>query len=296
MGYRGSRPPHASAYKKSGHAVEDEFAELIDGSTDGLPKGGKTDVVGPRSETYSVKSGKKHWQLFLYGLDRLSTDKNFLDLAALGFDLAKSLQCFPADRVKYFDDKAAIKLRHRALIEDHKKGSDGYWSALHGEFPDNSYLNSKVSLKAHNAEILIEIQKPKVKSDFLRLAMFNKDEVGYLVIKNEEDFHLFKANEVVACLVEKTTVQLSTTGGHKNDLSVEGQKLLFRTDKNLLELEVRNDGSSYRRLKLNAEIQECFRLLDDEFSTSESRGQIHVRSRPRKRAFPTPKDLFGCSL
>jgi hypothetical protein len=126
--------------------------------------------------------------------------------------------------------------------------------------------------------------------------MFNKDEVDHLVIKNEEDFHVFKANEVVACLVEKTTVQLSTTGGQANDLSVGGQKLLFRTHKNLLELEVRNDGSNYRKLKLNAKVQECFRLLDDEFLISESRGQIHVRSRPRKKAFPTPKDLFGCFL
>ena len=293
MGYRGSSSAAASSYKRSGHKIEDLFADLIGGTTDDLPLQGKTDVIGPQDETYSVKSDSKKWQIFLYGLPRISEDENFADLARRGFDLSKSLEAFPDNPEIYFADKDALKLRLPSLKKAYGRDRDGLLRALHREFQHNSYLNSKETLQAHNGKLLTSIKSQSIKADFLQLALFNKVEVAYLVIEDKGEFHVFKASDVVSCLVERTTAHVSETGGQAGDLSLGGQKLLLKTDVNLMELEVRNDPGHYRELRMNFVSQACFRLLDDVFLIRESSGRIHKRSRPTDSLPPTPKDIFG---
>ena len=75
---RGLSSENARKVRQQGHDDAFEFAMLIgldsDYQNDVVAK---KDVIDPSGDAHSVKSGNKKWQLFLYGLNRFSTDDFF---------------------------------------------------------------------------------------------------------------------------------------------------------------------------------------------------------------------------
>jgi len=276
--YRGSSSAAASAYKKRGHRVEQEFSFQIGGTTEGLPPQGKTDCKDGEGQTYSVKNhAKKNWQIFLYSHSRVVSDTGFRELCSLGLCLQQMLESYPDDQKYYFKDKAILKKE----LPDIKKslgGSDSLVSAVRRHFPDNQYFISKLNLQKATELIAESLADEKIKFEFLKKAFFNGDEVNYLSLQNHKDFHIFEADEVVKCLVNYTSVSRSGTGGHKTDLSLPGQKVLLKTNRNLMELEVRNEPKHYRELRMNVRRDVCFELLDAKFATDRVSGSLHYRS------------------
>ncbi len=86
----------ASYVKRQGHSDAKEFAKLIGPSDEYLndPKA-KKDVIDKSGDLYSVKSGKKKWQIFLYSKKRFENDYSFRVMNGMGQLLLKCTKCFP---------------------------------------------------------------------------------------------------------------------------------------------------------------------------------------------------------
>lgn len=76
---RASTSEQARCYRETGHANALKFAKALGLGADyrNDPQA-KKDVIDPSGDAHSVKSGDKHWQLFLYGRNRFLTDDGFL--------------------------------------------------------------------------------------------------------------------------------------------------------------------------------------------------------------------------
>lgn len=259
MGFRGSSSNDAREYKLEGHRVEELFALAIGGSTLGLPPQGKTDCIDSQSVSYSVKKTAKKWQIFLYGLDRLVSDEGFKSLAARGLPLSDLLSAFPKDYSSYLKDKESIK----SFLQTIKSDSGTRVGLVREEFKGgNAYLDSKVSLAIVTSKISESLQSYALKKDFLSKSIFNDEEVKRLAIQDGASFRVFDSRQVIATLASQTDVVTSGVGGQKTDLSIAGQKVIFRAATNIVELEVRNDSvRHYRQLRFNMNSRAFLNLL-----------------------------------
>lgn len=221
MASRASSSQHASRYKRRGHHVEKLFAQEIgrDEEYKNAPQG-KKDVVDLAGDAHSVKGGDVHWQMFLYGRDRLINDDGFQALNGVGALLVHCLDVFPSTLERY----------------------------------KNSEDECKEKLKTPMADLKDRFQRKTLLRAFLNKAFFNSGEVNYLSVLYENQFHVFKNDDVISALVKKLTVENNSTG-LKVVMKYEGN--------NLGELEVRNDQSSYKRILFNINIKRIMTLLFD---------------------------------
>ena len=268
-GFRGSSPEHASQYKKAGHSNEDDFGVIFGGTNENLPPQGKTDWIDSDGNRYSIKSGldkktrtwAKHWQIFLYGLPRLKSDKDFVK-SPEGLMLRRMLESFPEDATSYFADKIVAK----ALLAKIPKTIKG--ESRLNEFrrklaqKNNLYFDSKVRLQKITSDLSAALTDKSARVNFFSKAFFNNDEVQFLAISEGEKFVIYPRQVVVEILAEHLAPMISNAGTRPDDLNVPGQKVIFKLDgKNIAELEVRNELSHYREIRFNGKVQKIASLL-----------------------------------
>lgn len=211
------RSERASYVKRQGHADAREFAEIM-GMHDAIfSPTAKKDVADRYGNSFSVKSGEKKWQIFLYGKTRFTENFEFKD-RAIGRYFIYCIDAFPENREEYLSNKTKYKMR---LQEPMK--------AL--------------------CELLSE--RPTLEW-FLNKSLFNSNEVNYLVIKEGGAFHVFDSTEVVRVIASSVIVENSKA---RQRGQMDDQKVVFRIkegdkQKTLGEIEMRNDSDiHYREVK-----------------------------------------------
>lgn len=228
---RASSSAAARAYRQAGHDNALKFALAIGLTCDYQnDKRAKKDVIDKSGDAHSVKSGKKHWQIFLYSRKRFVEDDGFQALNGVGTLLVHCIDSFPPSFREYKKNPIAAKQRLRTPMREIK-----------------DRLQRKALLRA-----------------FLGKAIFNSGEVDYLTALHDDGkFHVFRSNDVVQALGEAFTIENSgSTEG------VPDQKVLFRYDgKTVGELEMRHDSAQhYQEVKFNMKIQEAMSLLLDKIT------------------------------
>jgi hypothetical protein len=264
--YRGSSTSHARAYKKAGHVNEEDFGSLVGGSNIGLPPQGKTDWIDGSRRTYSVKRGHgcKKWQVFLYGRERISNDKDFLRIGNVGPLLLEALGCFPDSYAKYSEDKNSLKKFLTNIIADDRSGISILSRVVEQFEGKNTYLDSKISLSRITAQICKELSNPGTRKDFFQKSMFNNTEVSHLALSQEKHFEIYSRELVVSALGEGLEPSASKPGTNKLDLNVPGQKVLLKNTSNVVEIEIRNDSEKhYRQVRFNMVTAPAIALLKE---------------------------------
>lgn len=255
----------SSEKKLGGHRNEDEFASLIGG---GVIKGTqKGDVEDEDGLLYSVKSGKK-WQIFLYGFDRINSSK-YLQI------LQPCLEAFPKDPDRYFKDRMSVIDFKEKYVKKHgrEKAKKLLNEEVIGNLGKNEYVTSKNMLAEATADVCKKLENKAFLQSFLDEALFNNKEVSYLAIKDstfrrDEVFKVFSRNEVLSILSSELFPKTSKAGNVPEDFNVPGQKtLLFYktkagTQKNIVEIEIRNDSNThYRQVRFNMYSRDALSLL-----------------------------------
>ena len=218
MRKRAMTSAEASEKKLMGHKQEHIFAECISGEVN---KGGQTnkkDVVDDKHRIYSVKSGE-WWQIFLYSRSRFLTNTAFRGLGKLSGLLVKCIDAFPESWEAYKKNK----------------------------------MPHKIKLQTPMKALCEELNLPNMLAAFFNKALFNGGEVNYLSIlpahlgksSNEEKiFHVFASQDVENVLASNISV-VNSFARHSGQ--VDCQKVLFRTDKNIGEIEIRTDSKTHHR-------------------------------------------------
>ncbi len=217
----------ASYVKRKGHADAREFAELLGiGREYRSEPQAKKDVIDLEGHSYSVKSGEKKWQIFLYGRTRFESDYTFRGMNGLGDLFLRCINSFPEKREEYLRNKDEYK---RKLQEPMR-------------------------------ELCNRLSEKRLLAAFIDKSIFNSGEVDFLVIKEEGIFHVFGNKEVVNTLVNNYEVENSKAKG-KNQL--DDQKVIFRVKgKTHGEIEMRNDSDiHYREVKFWLDKKLTFNLL-----------------------------------
>ena len=255
----------ASQKKISGHIQETDYAQLI--SADTLSGTQKGDVRDQKGRLHSVKSGKK-WQIFLYRPERIKSCK-YLNVLLPCLDVfPKNYSTYEKDRVRCIEYKEKYVKDHGRSKAKLLKNED----VIH-ELGPNSYVISKFELSTKTSLVCSDLKDKVVLRNFLDESIFNSAEVSYLVVKdstylNDNFFKIFDRNDVLDVLVEKLTPEVSKAGHVPEDFNVEGQKTLLcyknknGKNKNIVEIEVRNDGPvHYRELRFNMYSRDALLLL-----------------------------------
>lgn len=235
-GYKGMTSEEASIKKVSGHINEFDYAALIGGEVNKGLQSKKTDVVDGRHGTHSVKSGKK-WQIFLYGKSRFASDNVLKGVGRVANLLIDCIDALPLDRDERLRDSEP----------------------------------SKAAIQAPMQELAQELTDRNVLRAFLTLAAFDGGQVSYWAILPPEidqttagpetkNFHVFHQDDVIRVLMDRVEVANSKA---RNRTQRDNQKVVFRTGKNLGEIEVRTDKQNYRRAKLWFLASEVLRVLGD---------------------------------
>ena len=213
--------------RQSGHNDALEFAIAIGLSRDYKnDQRAKKDVIDLSGDSYSVKSGEKKWQIFLYGEERFKTDPAFQVMNGIGALLVECINCFPATFSEYQGDKArakeSLRIHMRTLLEK---------------------LGEKTRLRA-----------------FFDKSIFNYGEVNYLVVKHDGKFHVFLNKDVLDAFSENLTVANSQA---RHEGHTAEQKVLFcYKGRTLAELEMRNDSDiHYREVRFNMLKPKAMQLL-----------------------------------
>ncbi|MEO0127214.1 MAG: hypothetical protein ABIL44_05645 [candidate division WOR-3 bacterium] len=217
----------ASYVKRKGHADAREFAELLGiGKEYKSEPQAKKDVIDLEGHSYSVKSGEKKWQIFLYGETRFETDYTFRGMNGLGELFLKCINSFPESRSVYLKNKTLYKIK----------------------------------LQKPMRKLCQRLSEKRLLAVFIDKSMFNSGEVNYLVIKESEIFHVFWSREVVDILTNSYEVENSKARG-KNQ--IDDQKVIFKVGgKTHGEIEMRNDSDvHYREIKFWMDKKLTFRLL-----------------------------------
>jgi len=256
----------SSEKKKDGHKNEAIFASLIKGEViKGTQKG---DVKDSFNNSYSVKGGKK-WQIFLYTRKRIE-DSIYLNI------LKPCIDSFPNDYEKYLKDRiTCISLKEKYIkLNGREAGKLLSNEEVIKELGENVYFSSKNLLNKNNNIISRKLLDKEVLKNFYNEALFNNDEVKFLTIKDNRIkdrnvFKIFKRDDVLNILTEKTFPQLSKAGRVPEDLNIEGQKILlcYKKDngifKNIVEIEVRNESDDkYRLLRFNMYSKDALDLFE----------------------------------
>jgi len=214
---RGLTTENARIIRQRGHNDALEFALAIGLTRDYRnDQKAKKDVIDPSGDAHSLKSGKKKWQIFLYGLQRFESDETFLVMNGIGRLFIKCIKSFPKTYRKYQQDKDISKQRLR--------------------------IPMKKLAKKFQRRILFKA--------FLNKAIFNSGEVDYLTIKHDNLFHVFYYKDVLNVLCDNLEVCNSRAISIGN---VPEQKVLLRYNGiNLGEIEMRNDSPGhYREIRFN---------------------------------------------
>jgi hypothetical protein len=264
MGYRGSSSSQASEYKLKGHKDEVEFANLIDGSNETDDATGKTDVIGKDGKKYTVKGGKKKWQIFLYGEERFKNDLDFQSMNGIGQLLIECLNSFPPNYNVYKEDKAVCK---KILLDYSKdnpyalKDLDKLKQLLPS---NNTYFSSKISLSKYTSLLKSKFEDRNNLRLFLDKAIFNMIEVDRLAIKQDNFFLVFEKKDVLDIFANFFSVENSVGGNIPTDLNIDGQKVLFKYKTNVVEIEIRNDSViHYRQVRFNMLREKALDLIKE---------------------------------
>ena len=208
--------------KLSGHKNEEIFAELINGQVlKGTQKG---DVKDKKENLYSIKSGKK-WQIFLYSYKRIQSSR-YLKL------LKPCLDAFPIKYEEYLRDRT-----HCISFKETYQKNNGYDAikTLSNEevkniIGQNTYINAKENLRVISKVNANKLTDKKLLRNFYNEAIFNNNEVEYLVIrvkKIEIQYLVFHRDDVLEALSASSFPSYSKAGRVPIDYNVEGQKTLL---------------------------------------------------------------------
>ena len=223
----------ASLKKIAGHVHEDDFANLIGGSINKGTQTNKKDVIDSKHRIHSVKGGE-WWQIFLYGRNRFQTNTAFRGLGNISNLMISCIDAFPGTFDEYRVDKKSVKL----------------------------------ALQRPMRLLCEELDKPNIFPAFLNKAMFNGGEVDYLVILPKEYadssidkkvFHVFEQSGEVDILSNNLEI-LNSRARQKQQM--DAQKVIFRTTRNIGEIEIRTDSKKhYRQAKCRFNGPDIFKLL-----------------------------------
>lgn len=201
----------ARQVRTQGHEDALAFAKAIgvDNDYQNNPKA-KKDVIDKNGDSHSVKSGSIRWQLFLYRKHRVETDDAFLSMNGIGQLLMSCLNLYPATFEAYQSNKAYYKTQ----------------------------------LQRPMRELCEKFQETRRVRTFLHKAIFNGGEVDYLTIKYEDKFHVFLNTDVVDCFSKHFAVENSQA---RKPGDTPAQKVVFKYNKNVAELEIRNSKPNHYR-------------------------------------------------
>ena len=204
----------ASAKKRAGHKLEENFAKLMNGEVNAGAQTDKKDVIDKQHRTHSVKGGT-WWQIFLYSKFRLETNTIFQGIGNLAPLMIACIDAFPKERKEYLSDK------HRY----------------------------KTGLQQPMRALAKELQDDNIRQAFFSKALFNAGEVNYLSVwrRTNRSFNIFYSEDVVDIL----TAHLQITNSKARNVSqYDDQKVLFKLAKNAGEIEIRTDSDvHYRQIK-----------------------------------------------
>jgi hypothetical protein len=224
----------ASFVKKRGHADAREFAEVLGiGKEFKSDPTAKKDVIDSEGYSYSVKSGEKKWQIFLYGKTRFESNFTFKSMDGLGEIFLQCIGSFPELRSDYLKDKRKYKEK---LQEPMRK-------------------------------LCEKLKDKRLLAGFIDKSMFNSGEVNFLVVKDKEKFHVFWGKDVVDTLTENFKVENSKA---KISSQLDDQKVVFKfSGKTIGEIEMRNDSDiHYREVKFWLGKSQTLNLLKSKISPS----------------------------
>ena len=210
----------ASLKKMSGHVRESDFAQLVGGSVYDGPPTDKTDVIDGQGGSHSIKGGQ-WWQIFLYSRSRFENNTGFIDLGNVASLMIRCIDSLPEDWEAYKMNKEPAKHRLQEPMR---------------------------LLKA-------ELVKPDIRPAFYEKAIFNGKEVDYWSLRplyihqdKETEFHIFAREDVVRVLSDELDIQNSRARGRGQ---TDAQKVIFRLNKNVGEIELRTDRlEKYRLAKM----------------------------------------------
>lgn len=152
----------ASYVKIKGHKDAREFAECLGiGKEYKSEPQAKKDVIDSEGHSYSVKSGEKKWQVFLYGKTGFEKDYTFRGMNGLGELFLECIKSFPESRREYIKDKLQYKWKLQKPMRCN-------W-----------------------------LKEKRLLASFIDKSMFNSGEVDFLVIKDENLFHLFGVEKLL---------------------------------------------------------------------------------------------------
>lgn len=217
----------ASYVKRKGHEDAREFARCLGiGKEYRSEPQAKKDVIDSEGHSYSVKSGEKKWQIFLYGKTRFEKDYTFRGMNGLGELFLQCIESFPKLREDYLKDKESYKKK----------------------------------LEIPMQKLCQKLKEKRILAAFIDKSMFNSGEVNFLVIKNKGKFHVFWSREVVEVLTNNYEVENSKARGRNQ---FDNQKVIFKVSgKTFGEIEMRNDSDiHYREVKFWLDKNLNFNLL-----------------------------------
>lgn len=227
----------ASHVKIAGHQNEVCFAHLIHGETDHANHTGKSDVIDKQGRRHSVKSGT-WWQIFLYGKQRFQSNTVFLNMGSVSRLMVECLDAYPPKFSDYLADKPAAKAR----------------------------------LQVKMRELLTELKKPEIYSEFINKALFDGDNSDYLSIFmgdkktvpcTERKFHIFYKKDVVDAFV-KHVYLVNSKAVAKNQTSALKVilKSCLHNNTNIGEIEDRHDSEEhYQQMKFRLNAERVFDIL-----------------------------------
>lgn len=219
----------ASYVKRKGHEDAREFAEALGiGKEFRSDPKAKKDVIDLQGYSYSVKSGEKKWQMFLYGESRFKEDFTFQAMDGLGEIFLGCINSFPEDRDEYLKNKMIYKQE----------------------------------LQKWMRKLCEKLKDKKILRAFLDKAIFNSGEVDFLVIKDEDLFHVFWGKDVIKILSDNIQVENSKA---RRKGEFDAQKVVFKyKEKTIGEIEMRNDSDiHYREVKFWMAKRLTFSLLKE---------------------------------
>lgn len=226
----------ASFVKRRGHADAREFAEALGiGKEFKSDPKAKKDVIDLEGRSYSVKSGEKKWQIFLYGKTRFEQNYVFKGMNGLGNLFLACINSFPSERVDYLKNK-------------------------------NFY---KEKLKIPMRKLCKKLKAKRLLAAFLDKSLFNSGEVDFLVVKDKENFYVFYGRDVIEILIKNFRVENSKA---KTKNQLDDQKVVLKVaGKTFGEIEMRNDSEvHYREVKFWLDRNLTFQLLKSEIKPSKN--------------------------
>ena len=255
--------------KLGGHTNEAEYAALIGGNT--IKGTGKGDVQDKSGKLHSVKSGKK-WQVFLYRHDRIEKSKYLSELRPC-------LDAFTKDYDRYVGDRTKCIELKEFLVEERGRDAVSLMSndVVKEKLGPNEYVKAKERLAEATRRVCRKLQDKAFLARFLAEALFNGPEVSYLAVKDGATFRVFSRSDVLRVLTDELSPANSRAGHVPEDYNVDGQKVLLRyskgdKEKNIVEIEIRNDSEQhYREVRFNMFSKDFLALLLGENAALESR-------------------------